>query len=123
MIVVQHEPNRVLVNVYGEFGLADFKEFEDIVNYKIKFEGALDLLFDSREMTDVTLDLAFKDISFTREHAHDFRKIAVLTQSEWVTWGAWLSQIFMQADIRVFDEEAEAKAWLDLTEGDASDIR
>ena len=33
MIVIQQEPQRVIVNVYGEFTLADYKEFEDMVNY------------------------------------------------------------------------------------------
>ncbi len=62
MIVIQHQSNRVAVNVYGEFTLADFKEFEDMVNYKVKFEGVVDLLFDLREMADFTLDVAWEDI-------------------------------------------------------------
>ncbi|MDR3221479.1 MAG: STAS/SEC14 domain-containing protein, partial [Candidatus Accumulibacter sp.] len=32
MIVIQHQNSRVSVNVYGEFTLADFKEFEEMVN-------------------------------------------------------------------------------------------
>ena len=113
MIVIQHQPKRVEVTVYGEFSLADYKEFEDMVNFKLKFEGVLDLLFDLREMADFTLDVAWEDIVFARSHANDFRRIAVLTQSQWVAWSAWLQKIFVRADLRVFDDEAEARTWLD----------
>lgn len=113
MIVIQHQSKRVEVNIYAEFTLADFKEFEDMVNYKVKFEGPVDLLFDLREMADFTLDVAWEDIAFARTHANDFKRIAVLTQSQWVAWSAWLSQIFVRAEMRIFNDEAEARAWLD----------
>lgn len=116
MIVIQHQSNRVAVNVYGEFTLADFKEFEDMVNYKVKFEGPVDLLFDLREMADFTLDVAWEDIAFARAHANDFNRIAVVTKSQWVAWSAWLSQMFVSAEMRVFDEATDAEAWLDSQE-------
>ncbi|MBK7355807.1 STAS/SEC14 domain-containing protein [Propionivibrio sp.] len=122
MIVIQHQPSRVEVNVYGEFTLADYKEFEDLVNYKLKFEGPVDLYFDLREMADFTLDVAWEDIVFSRAHANDFNRIAVLTHSQWVAWSAWLSQIFVRAAMRVFDEESAARSWLDETNGDAGSV-
>lgn len=119
MIVIQHRNNRVSVNVYGEFTLADFKEFEEMVNYKAKFEGPVDLLMDLREMADFTLDVAWEDIVFAREHPNDFNRIAVVTQSQWVAWSAWLSQIFVSADMKVFEDDVEASAWLDSVEAGA----
>ena len=119
MIVIQQKPSRVEVNVYGEFTLADYKEFEDMVNYKVKFEGAIDLYFDLREMIDFTLDVAWEDIVFARAHAHDFNRIAVVTDSQWISWSAWLSQIFVRADMRVFDDDIEARSWLDAEDGTA----
>ena len=116
MIVIQHQPQRVLVNVYGEFTLADYKEFEDAVNYKVKFEGPVDLCFDLREMADFTVDVAWEEIVFARAHANDFKRIAVLTESQWVAWSAWLSQIFVNAEMQVFADESEARNWLG-TEG------
>ena len=113
MIVTQHQPKRVNVTVYGEFTLADYKEFEAMVNDTISADGTVDLLFDLREMADFTLDVAWEDIVFARAHASDFRRIAVLTHSQWVAWSAWLSQIFVDAQMRVFDDESEARAWLD----------
>ncbi len=113
MIVIDHQAHRVSVTAYGEFTLADYKEFEELVNYKIQFEGPVDLLFDLRQMADVTLDVAWEEIKFSRQHATDFNKVAVVTSSQWVTWSAWLSQTFVAADVEVFEELEAAQAWLD----------
>ncbi len=112
MIVTDHKDKLVTVTVYGEFTLADYREFEELVNFKVKFEGQVNLLFDLRQMADFTLDMAWEEIKFSRAHSHDFGKIAVLTDSQWVTWSAWLSQIFVDADLQVFDDEQEARSWL-----------
>lgn len=113
MIVIDHHPQRVEVTVYAEFTLADYKEFEDVVNHAVEFEGQVDLLFDLREMADFTLDVAWEDIVFSRMHGNDFNRIAVLTDSQWVAWSAWLSQIFVRAQMRVFADESEARSWLE----------
>ena len=112
MIVTDHKGSLVTVAVYGEFTLGDYKEFEELVNFTVKFEGPVNLLFDLRQMADFTLDMAWEEIKFSRAHSHDFGKIAVLTDSQWVTWSAWLSQTFVDADLQVFPDEQEARAWL-----------
>lgn len=112
MIITDHQPHRVSVTVLGEFTLADFKEFEELVNYKVQFEGPIDLWFDLRQMAGFTVDMAWEEIQFSRQHRNDFTRIAVLTDSQWVTWSAWLSQAFVTADVRVFSDEAEASLWL-----------
>ena len=113
MIVIDHKPHRVSVSVFGEFTLSDYKEFEEVVNYKVKFEGPVDLYFDLSRMADLTIDVAWEEIKFSRQHANDFRRVAVVTDSQWVTWSAWLSQTFVEADVEVFDTAAAASEWLD----------
>ncbi|AMO35479.1 STAS/SEC14 domain-containing protein [Thauera humireducens] len=112
MINIEHRDRLVAVTVFGEFALADYKEFEELVNYKIQFSGPIDLLFDLREMAGFTLDVAWEEIKFSRQHAHDFRRIAVLTDDQWLTWSAWVSQLFVDAQVQVFDDETEARDWL-----------
>ena len=113
MIVIDQKPHRVSVSVFGEFALADYREFEEAVNYKVRFEGPVDLLFDLGQMAGLTIDVAWEDIKFARAHANDFKRIAVVSDSQWVTWSAWLSQTFVNADVEVFDNAEEAAAWLD----------
>ena len=112
MIAIQHTDHLVQFAILGEFTLADFKEFEDLVLDKVHFTGPVNLLVDVREMLSLTIDVAWEEIRFSRTHTHDFNRIAVLTSSQWVTWSAWLSQLFVQADVRVFEEETAARAWL-----------
>lgn len=113
MIVVDHQPNRINVGVFGEFTLDDYKEFEEVVNYKVKFEGPVDLYFDLRQMAGFTLDVAWEEIKFSRAHADDFSRVAIVTESQWVTWSAWLSQTFVNADVEVFSQADEAREWLE----------
>ncbi len=61
MINIEHRDRLVAVTVFGEFALADYKEFEELENYKIQFSGPIDLLFDLREMAGFTLDVAGGD--------------------------------------------------------------
>lgn len=112
MITTQQSNHRVELAVFGEFTLADFKEFEELVLNEIKFSAPVNLLMDLRDMADFTLDMAWEEIQFSRQHAGDFKRIAVITDSQWVAWSAWLSQLFVNADVTVFGDEAEARAWL-----------
>ena len=112
MITTQNHDRLVEFAVFGEFTLADFKEFEELVLFEIKFSGQVNLLVDLRDMADFTFDVAWEEIRFSRQHAGDFKRIAVITDSQWVAWSAWLEQLFVNADLTVFDDEAEARSWL-----------
>ena len=112
MITIDHQGNRLSVAVLGEFTLGDFKEIEQAVADKNGFEGPVDLLFDLREMATFTVDMAWEEIKFTRTHGRDFGKIAVVTDSQWVTWSAWITRAISHAKLQVFDDQAEAEAWL-----------
>jgi len=116
MITTDHQGSLVSIAVFGEFTLADFKEFEETVRHNVQFEGQVSLFVDLRQMADFTLDVAWEEIKFSRQHLHDFLRIAVLTESQWIAWSAWLSQAFVDADLRVFSDEADARAWLETGE-------
>ena len=113
MITIEQNDKLLNVAVLGEFTLADFKQFEESALYKLKTPGELNLLFDLRDMVSYTLDVAWEEIKFfRREHQHDFSKIAVVTDDQWLTWQAWLSRLFVDADICVFADYNEAKGWV-----------
>ncbi|MDD5247653.1 MAG: STAS/SEC14 domain-containing protein [Rhodocyclaceae bacterium] len=112
MIAIDHKDKLVTVTVLGEFALADFQEFERLVYDEVPSGGPVNLLFDLREMVNFTVDMVLEEIKFSRGHQGEFSRIAVLTHSPWVAWTAWLEQVFVSADLRVFDDEAEARGWL-----------
>ncbi|WP_137939107.1 STAS/SEC14 domain-containing protein [Chitinivorax sp. B] len=111
MITIKQQGNTVNVAVFGEFMLADYKQFEDDVLYAIKFHGKPNLLLDLRDMTGYTLDMAWEEIKFTRTHAADFGKIAVVTNDQWVAWSAWVSRLFINIDVQLFDTIEAAEGW------------
>lgn len=112
MITVDHSVQRVNLAVMGEFTLDDFTEFEEYLIANDLFDGSHSLLFDLREMAGFTIDMAVEEIKFSRIHGGDFRRIAVVTDSQWVTWSAWLETLFVNAELRVFADRDEACAWL-----------
>ena len=112
MIAIDHSGKLVTVTVLGEFVLADYKEFEDMVRLTMAPGGKVNLLIDLRQMAGFTVDVAWEDIKYTHGHANDFDKIAVVTDSQWVIWSAWLSQMFINADLQVFGDDGEANRWL-----------
>lgn len=112
MISIEQQNQLVNVAVLGQFNLADFKELEDAVLYKIKFDGKVNLLFDLRDLASATIDTAWEDIKFTRQHRLELNKIAVVTASRWVAWSAWLTGLFGGGDIKVFDDYTLAREWV-----------
>lgn len=113
MITIQHEDNVTVVGLFGRLELADFRRLEDEVAEQIRATGEIDLLVDLRGMVGYTLDVAIEEFRFTREHANDVGRIAILSDSEGVAWTALLARFFVRARIRVFDSEALAREWLE----------
>ncbi len=116
MIAIKTQGNLISVSVMGEFTLADYKDFEQEVEHDIQFQGGVNLLLDLRDMVRYTLDVVWEEIKFSREHRYDFRRIAVVTGDEWMVWTAWLNRLFVDAELRVFDEPGIALEWLETSE-------
>jgi hypothetical protein len=115
MITIEIRSHLVNVAVLGQFSLADFKELEEAVLVKIKIEERVNLLFDLRDMTSLTMDVAWEEIKFAREHRFDLLKIAVVTDNQWIAWSTWLTSLFTHAESRVFDDYNLASDWVAAT--------
>jgi hypothetical protein len=114
MITIKHEPNNLIIAMaLGEFTLADFRELEKAVDYALQFEGAPNLLIDLTDMVDFTVDVAWEEIRFARQHARDFGKIALVSPDQWVQWSAWLPRLFTDAEMQVFEDYVGALAWVE----------
>jgi len=112
MITIENTGNLVNVAVLGDFTLADFREFELQVLHDIGFQGRVNLLLDLRDMVNYTLDVAWEELRFTREHAREFGRVAVVTSDQWVTWSAWLTRLLAGAGIEVFSDYEDAEDWV-----------
>lgn len=116
MIAIDMKNSLVNVAVLGEFTLADFKQFEQHILYDITLQGRADLLIDLRDMIRYTLDVAWEEIKFTRAHQHQFGKVAIVTDDQWITWSAWLQRFLVETDIEVFSDYDTAMQWVENNE-------
>lgn len=113
MITITHEdPNLILAAVLGEFTLPDFMELEKATEYTFQFQGKANLLVDLRDMLGATIDVAWEEIRFTRQHAQDFGRIAIVASDQWLQWSGWIARIFTEAEVQVFDDYDAAQAWI-----------
>ena len=113
MIAIEETDNLINIAVFGEFTLADYKEFEDQVIAKSRSLRKMNVLFDWRDMLSYTIDVAWEDMKFIREHGSQFNRVAIVTEDQWQAWSAWVSNLFVTADIRVFSNYADAKKWVE----------
>jgi hypothetical protein len=112
MITLNVKDNQIAVAAMGQFTLDDYREFEQAVSYGIQFKGKVNVLFDLRDMLSYSVDVAWEELKFSREHRNDFGRIAILTGDQWVAWSMWINRMFMEADIRLFEELELAQAWV-----------
>ena len=75
--------------VIGEFTLTDYHEFEQQVLYQSHLM-ARQILYLIGGYADYTVDVAWEEIKFMREHGSEFNRVAVVTDDEWQAWGAWV---------------------------------
>ena len=115
MISIQRDGRLIVAGVFGELTLTDYQRFESEVVEQLNKAGRFDLLIDLRDMLGYTVDVVWEDIKFTRNHSHDIGRIALLSDAQWVAWSAWLSQLFVDAEIGVFDDETLARGWLEAS--------
>jgi hypothetical protein len=112
MIVVNEKKDLLEMHVYGELTLADYRGFEEAVGRELKTAPKIKLFLDLTQMTGYTLDVAWEEIKFTRAHAHDFRRIAIVSETQMAPWLSWVSAAFSDAEARIFDNRDPAIAWL-----------
>lgn len=112
MITTDVFDDRIEMRAFGDYSLSDCYQLEDVSTYRIRFAGPINLLLDFRDMSTCSLDAMIEQLRFARQHSGDFRQVAVLTDDQWVTWGAWLSQFLLAGEVQVFDDEEAAREWL-----------
>ncbi len=111
MISIEEDRELLKVQVMGEFTVADFKELEDAVTGELELTPKIKLLFDLTEMSGFTIDMAWEDIKFTRAHAHDFQRIAIVSGDQWTSWMSWINGVFTDAQLQIFSNKTEAGVW------------
>jgi hypothetical protein len=112
MITIEPENGLIVVGVFGELTLADMQRLAREVPGNAAGASPIDLLIDLRDMLGATIDALLEDIKFSRHHNRDIRRVAILSESDWPPLFAWLENVYLDAEVRVFDNEDIGRAWL-----------
>lgn len=117
MIIIEQEKDVLKVHIYSDMTLSDFGEFEDAVTDELKRYDHVNLLLDLSSMTGFSVDVALEELRFNKQHARDYQRIALVTESQWIAWASWLATAFVTAEVKQFDDVESAHIWLrELTE-------
>jgi hypothetical protein len=63
-------------------------------------------------LKDFTIDMAFEQLKFMRQHEEDFGRIAIVVDDVWIRFGTHISSLLTQQHPKYFDDAASAQAWL-----------
>lgn len=112
MISITKQDSVITVAIAGEFTLDDFRQFEDEVLYQTHWGGKVNILLDLRDMLSYTVDVAWEELTFVREHGSQIGRVAVVTDNQWQAWSVWVSNLLTDVEVVVFSDYDEAEKWI-----------
>lgn len=112
MISIDKDNQVITVAIAGEFTLEDFRQFEDEVLYQLHLGSKVNILLDLRDMLSYTVDVAWEELTFVREHGNEIGRVAVVTDNQWQAWSVWVSNLLTEAEVIVFSDYDEASKWV-----------
>ncbi len=102
------------IKIHGE---VDHHDFHPLLTQMEKLidqteHPRLDVLVDMVDFAGFDARSAWEDIQFSRKHAKEFHKVAVVGTTLWehvlTKVGSW----FIDGESRYFEDEKEARSWL-----------
>ncbi|MDF7676116.1 STAS/SEC14 domain-containing protein [Neisseriaceae bacterium ESL0693] len=112
MISIREQSYGLNVVLYNEFTLDDFCLLEQALLQSSQHVHRPDLLLDLSLMTDFTIDMAFEQLRFLRQHADDFGRTAIVVNDIWIQLGARIGNLLTLQHARYFSDNANAQKWL-----------
>jgi len=107
---------RVLLSMHAR-GKLEHQDYEMLVPM---LESAIagmehprvDVLFDMRDLEGWEIRAAWDDLKLGLKHGRQFNKVAMIGNRAWQEAAAKIGSWFIGGEARVFEDRAEALAWL-----------
>lgn len=112
MISISQESYGLSVVLYNEFTLEDFCSLEKALLTAIHNIHRPDLLLDLSMMKDFTIDMAFEQLRFLRNHANDFGRTAIVVEDIWIRLGSKIGNLLTLQHPKYFSDAVKAQEWL-----------
>ena len=106
------------MKVSGKLLHQDYKQFVPRLESLIQEYGSIRCLVEMIDLHGIELRALWDEIKFDIRHARQIERCAVVGDRAWEAWMTKLSRpIFINADVRFFDQAERAKAWEWIEEG------
>jgi SpoIIAA-like len=100
------------MNVSGKLLHQDYERFVPMLEKLIQEHGAIRCLVEMTDLHGIELRALWDEIKFDVRHARQIERCAVVGDKAWEAWMTRLSRpIFLNAEIRFFDQSEREKAW------------
>ncbi|MBO6940575.1 MAG: STAS/SEC14 domain-containing protein [Deltaproteobacteria bacterium] len=109
--ITKHQGNLFELTAEGTLDHGDYQrvlpEIEEVAD-----EGGLRMLITLRDFSGWTPKAVADDLAFDVAHRDDFEKIAIVGEKKLEEWATKLSKPFFSGEMKFFEEEAPARAWV-----------
>ncbi|WP_168412963.1 STAS/SEC14 domain-containing protein [Bacillus salacetis] len=101
------------VEINGDYTKEDMQEFEKAFHEKKAPEANMNLLLIVNDM-NFSLKALKEDFMFGKDHMHEFRKVAVVSDKKLVEMGAKIEDMMPNVEVKHFDKDhrTDAVTWV-----------
>jgi hypothetical protein len=119
-ILEESEGNLVAFRVSGNVDKSDYDVMLPVLEQKIRQYGKIKVYAELMDVEAYSLRALYEDIRFDIKHASDFSKVALVGDSDWISWVATAARPFTSAEVKYFDFKLRDGAWAWIHEGQPS---
>ncbi|MEC7522142.1 MAG: STAS/SEC14 domain-containing protein [Myxococcota bacterium] len=105
--------SRVVVEATGKLTEADYHRLVPQLEHAMELGGKLRMMVRLLDFKGWTVGALIEDLGFDLQHRNDMEKIAVVGERRLEAFGVALSKALFSGELRYFEDEASALAWLD----------
>ena len=116
-LLEESEGNLVAFRISGNVNKNDYSVMLPVLEERIRQHGKVRVYAELMDVEAYSLRALYEDIKFDIKHASDFSKIALVGDSDWISWVATAARPFTTAAIKYFDFRQREAAWAWIHEG------
>jgi len=100
----------------GTLSHEDYKTITPLIDSSLEAvkDPEVKVLIDGTEFEGWELRAAWDDFKIGLKHGNEFVKIAIYGNKQWQETAAKIGTWFISGEVRYFEDEKEALAWLDI---------
>lgn len=114
MLRIEHlNENRVLtLTAGGRLTKEDYEQALPKMEELLEKHGRLRFLIKLENFSGFEPAALWEDLRFDFKHRDEYGKIAIVGDKKWEEWGTKISKPFFESEVKFFEDEDKAEAWV-----------